>query len=299
MPRSKKLNESKKNIDDEFYTQLIDIEDELKHYKHHFKDKIVYCNCDDPNFSNFFKYFCQNFKKLGLKKIISTCYKKEKGLYGEYRGDKIEIKELKGNGDFRSEECVNFLKQSDIIITNPPFSLFREYVDKIIEHNKKFLIIGNHISVSYYNMFNLIKRDKAWLGVNKTKNIYFKVNETTFIKSKSKKRIINKKMYVYITISWFTNLSHNKKIKELSLHMYYKGNESYYPKYDNYDAINVNRVNEIPKDYKGMMGVPITLMNKYNPRQFEIIKIERHFNIKDKAIFSRLIIRNKNPVVSK
>lgn len=286
--QNRNLHKAKDNKKDEFYTQLSDIERELKYYKHHFKDKVVYCNCDDPRVSNFFHYFSYNFEKLGLKKLITTCYKSqsmdlfsqndsEQAIYLEYTGDKngnfvpdpeeIGIKPLKGDGDFRSKESINLLKQADIIVTNPPFSLFREYVAQLIEHDKKFLIVGHQNAVSYKEIFKLIKENKMWLGYG------FKGGAGHFI---------NKHYEDYATASdhqegmirvsgvhWFTNLDINKRHEDLILYKNYTPDE--YSTYENFNAINVNKTKDIPVDYDGFMGVPITFLDKYNPDQFEII----------------------------
>jgi len=286
--QNKNLTQAKKNKKDEFYTQLSDIERELKHYKNHFKGKVVYCNCDDPRISNFFHYFSYNFEKLGLKKLITTCYKNqdmdlfsqnesEEAIYMEYEGDKngnnvpdieeIGIKPLKGDGDFRSEESIELLKQADIVITNPPFSLFREYVSQLIEYDKKFIIVGHQNAITYKEIFKLIKENKLWLGYG------FKGGAAHFI---------NKHYEDYATagdhvdgmirvsgVVWFTNLDINKRHEDLILYKQYTKNE--YMRYENYDAINVNKTKDIPVDYNGYMGVPITFLNKYNPEQFEII----------------------------
>jgi hypothetical protein len=272
--KTKNLHKAKKQKNDEFYTQLQDIENELKHYKKHFKNKVVYCNCDDPRVSNFFHYFSYNFEKLGLKKLITTCYKSQitdsfskknsdKAIYLEYTGDKnsnnvpdsyeIEIHHLKGDGDFRSEESIELLKQADIIVTNPPFSLFREYVAQLVEYNKKFLIIGHQNAITYKEIFPLIKDNKIWLGYNFVKS-FIKPDNT---------------VQNFGNICWFTNLQHNKRNEDLILYKKYDAKE--YSKYDNYDAINVDKIKDIPMDYKGVMGVPITFIYKYNPDQFEIL----------------------------
>lgn len=262
--KNNNLHNAKKLKNDEFYTLLTDIEKELKHYKEHFRNKVVYCNCDDPIESNFFNYFSLNFEHLGLKKLISTGYKENgKGVVYVYEGDKngnrmpdleeIEVKELQGNGDFRSQECIEFLKESDIVVTNPPFSLFREYVAQLIEYGKQFLIIGNQNAITYKEIFPLIKDNKLWLGVNSVKE---------FIQP-------NGEIKKFGNISWFTNLVHKKRNYPLDLYMKYSN--EYYKKYDNYDAIEVSKVCEIPMDYEGVMGVPITFLDKYNPNQFEII----------------------------
>jgi len=286
----RKANVEKNN---EFYTQLSDIEKELKHYKKHFKEKVVYCNCDDPRVSNFFHFFSYNFEKLGLKKLITTCYKNqdmdlfsqhksEKAIYLEYNGDingnlvpdpkEIGIKKLKGNGDFRSSESIELLKQADIVVTNPPFSLFREYVAQLIEYDKKFVIIGNQNAFSYREIFKLIKENKLWAGVDNGGTKWFEVPDDYDITTETRKKVENGKKYFSMgSIFWFTNLDISKRHEDIILYKTYYGNESEYPKYDYYDAINVDRVADIPMDYEGYMGVPVTFLDKYNPEQFEII----------------------------
>ena len=293
---NKNLHAAKRGKNDEFYTQLSDIEKELRHYKEHFKSKTVFCNCDDPRISNFFHYFSHNFEHLGLKRLITTCYKssqmelfskhdEENAIYLEYEGDKnrnkvpdteeIGIKYLKGDGDFRSEECIELLKQSDIVVTNPPFSLFRQYLAQLIEYEKKFLIIGNLNGVAYKEVFPLLKDNKVWLGPS----IYsggreFEVPEHFVDMEKFTGEIRNGKYYQSVMgVRWYTNLPHKKRNEELILFRKYKSNEKDYPKYDNYDAIEVSKVKTIPKDYDGVMGVPISFLDKYNPKQFEILGI--------------------------
>jgi hypothetical protein len=286
--RNSNLHSAKTGKKDEFYTQLSDIEKELKNYKTHFKDKVVFCNCDDPRISNFFHYFSFNFEKLGLKKLITTCYKSqtadlfsmnesEQAIYLEYTGDKngdcvpnpeeIGIVHLKGDGDFRSKECVELLKQSDIIVTNPPFSLFREYVAQLIEHNKKFIIVGHQNAITYKEIFPLIKDNKIWLGFG------FKGGAAHFINQHYEDYATatdRKEGMIRVSgVVWYTNLDISKRHEDLILFKKYSPEE--YPKYDNYDAIEVSKSNEIPIDYSGVMGVPITFMNKYNPEQFEIV----------------------------
>lgn len=285
---NKNLHQAKNNKKDEFYTQLADIEKELRHYKEHFKNKVVLCNCDDPRVSNFFHYFSYNFEQLGLKKLITTCYKSqnadlfsennsEKAIYLEYKGDKngnsvpdpeeIGIKHLKGDGDFRSKECIALLKQADIVVTNPPFSLFREYVAQLIEHNKKFVIVGHQNAITYKEIFKLIKNNKIWLGygfsggaahfINRHYDDYATAGD-------------HKEGMIRVSgVTWFTNLDISKRHEDLILYKTY--NKKEYPKYENYNAINVDKTKDIPMDYKGAMGVPITFMDKYNPDQFEII----------------------------
>lgn len=286
---NKNLHTAKDSKKDEFYTQLADIERELKHYKKHFKNKVVYCNCDDPRISNFFHYFSYNFEKLGLKKLITTCYKNknmdlfsqndsEQAIYLEYDGDKngnnvpdaeeIGISHLKGNGDFRSKESIELLKQADIVVTNPPFSLFREYVSQLIEYDKKFIIIGSFNAITYKDIFKLIKDDKLWLGQGfKGGNAYFK---TTHAKEFAKGVYDEDSGLVkFRNVTWYTNLDLAKRHENLIL--YKKSSEMDYSRYENYDAINVNKVKDIPMDYSGHMGVPVTFLDKYNPEQFEII----------------------------
>jgi hypothetical protein len=291
------LHSAKRTKNDEFYTQLSDIEKELKNYKHSFKDKVVLCNCDDPRVSNFFHYFSYNFEKLGLKKLITTCYKNqeidlfsrhdsEQAIYLEYEGDKnknnvpdpeeIGIKQFKGDGDFRSKESIALLTQADIVVTNPPFSLFREYVAQLIEYKKQFLIIGNLNAMKYGEIYPYFQSNSIWFGAT-----MFSGGAAFFIGSPDlydPKKMSNPKnayikdgkLYWRVNgVRWFTNLDHNKRHEELVLYATYNPDE--YLNYDNYDAIEVSKVVNIPMDYKGVMGVPISFMDKYNPDQFEII----------------------------
>lgn len=286
------LKSAKKSKKDEFYTQLSDIEKELKHYKSFLKEKVVYCNCDDPRISNFFHYFSYNFEKLGLKKLIATCYKNqnmdlfsqndsEQAIYLEYTGDKnqnnipdpeeIGIKSLKGDGDFRSKETLELLKQADVVVTNPPFSLFREYIAQLIEYDKKFVIIGHQNAISYKEIFKLIKENKLWLGYGFNRNMAHFINphyEDYANDADHKEGMIRVSGVV-----WFTNIEIKKRHEDLILYKTYYGNESEYPRYENYDAINVDKVKDIPLDYAGEIGVPITFIDKYNPDQFEIIAL--------------------------
>lgn len=284
------LSAAKKNKEDEFYTQLSDIENELKHYKEHFKGKVVLCNCDDPRVSNFFHYFSYNFEDFGLKKLIATCYKSqerdlfsqndsEKAIWLEYNGDKngnrtpdvneIGVKEFKGNGDFRSQECIELLKQADIVVTNPPFSLFREYVAQLIEYDKKFLIIGNQNAITYKEIFMLLQSNKIWLGY-KFGDMGFRVPD--YYTPRATRFWIDEEGHKWRSmgnICWFTNMDIPKRHEDLILYKKYSPEE--YPTYENYDAIEVSKVADIPCDYDGVMGVPITFMDKYNPEQFELI----------------------------
>lgn len=273
---NKNLHSAKKKKNDEFYTQLADIEREMKHYKEHFKDKIVFCNCDDPEWSNFWKYFTLNFDFLGLKKLIATHYNENGRSYKlEFvPGDKPSFlpsdthrrTELQGDGDFRSPEAIEILKEADIVVTNPP----REYVAQLIEYDKKFLIIGNVNAITYKEMFPLIKDNKMWLGNGfKAGNAFFKVhNPKDFAKNVYDEAT---GLVKFRNCHWFTNLDHKKRKEELILYQNYYGNEDKYPKYDNYDAINVDKTKDIPVDYEGPMGVPITFLDKFNPEQFNIV----------------------------
>ena len=269
------LHKAKGAKNDEFYTQLTDVAKELMHYKAHFKDKIVLCNCDDPTWSAFWKYFHLNFAELGLKKLISTHYDREEATYKmEYTGGNdndidVGVKTpLEGNGDFRNQECLDLLDESDIVVTNPPFSLFREYVACLMEHNKKFLIIGNKNAITYKEFFPLLKDDEVWIGCTNVKEF---LQPDGSIKK-------------FGNIGWFTNLDVAKRHEKLILWKHYTSDD--YPKYDNYDAINVDKVSEIPCDYDGVMGVPITFLDKYNPEQFEIVSFRKGDDGKD-LVFTR------------
>lgn len=289
---NKDLRTAKNNKKDEFYTQLSDIEKELKHYKEHFKGKVVYCNCDDPRISNFFHYFSYNFEKLGLKKLITTCYKNqemdlfsqndsEQAIYLEYEGDKngnkvpdleeIGIKYLQGDGDFRAQECIDLLKQADIVVTNPPFSLFREYVAQLID--KEFIIIGNLNALTYKEIFQLFKESKIWFGHSiHSGDREFGVPDDYPLKAAGYRVDDEGRKFIRVKgVRWFTNLDYKERHEDLVLYKKYYGNEEEYPKYDNYDAININKTKDIPIDYEGAMGVPITFIDKYNPDQFEIL----------------------------
>lgn len=316
---NKNLHSAKNAKKDEFYTQLPDIEKELRHYKEHFKDKTVLCNCDDPRISNFFHYFSYNFETLGLKRLITTCYKNqdadlfsehksEKAIYLEYYGDKndnkvpdieeIGIKHLEGDGDFRSKECIELLKQADIVVTNPPFSLFREYVAQLIEYDKKFLIIGNQNAITYKEIFKLIKEDKLWLGASiHSGDREFGVPDDYPLNAATHRTDEKGRKFIRVKgVRWFTNIDYEERHEDLILFKKYNPEE--YPKYDNYDAINVDKTKDIPMDYGGAMGVPITFLDKYNPEQFEIIKFrkgddDRDLVINGKSPYFRIIIRNK------
>lgn len=322
------LSAAKRAKNDEFYTQLTDIEKELRHYREHFRGATVLCNCDDPFESNFFKFFVLNFNRLGLKKLIATCY--EGSAVAEYRDGKAkpykavvttvrdttgdggvdmedvrnlfelgenELVELEGDGDFRSEECLALLDEADIVVTNPPFSLFREYVSILMEYEKKFIIIGNKNAITYKEIFPLLKDDSVWLGSESPSEFFTPDGMTKRVNGLTR---------------WFTNLDIKKRHEELILVKKYAGHADEYPKYDNYDAIEVSKVADIPLDYDGVMGVPITFMDKYNPEQFEIVggtangqvpnamKIGhyRTYNnpvIGGRKVYQRILVRSKHP----
>lgn len=342
------LARANREKNDEFYTRLTDIEKELRHYRKHFKGKTILCNCDDPFESNFFKYFVLNFNKLGLKKLIATCYatssisNKELSLSKVLGNDETkegrpykavvtkiydatgdggidmldvaelfkmgenELTELKEDGDFRSEECLELLKEVDIVVTNPPFSLFREYVAILVEYDKKFIIIGNQNAITYKEIFPLLKDNIIWLGNNNPAPKLFYVPTLLEERKNIKKDENGDLVATFGNICWFTNLDIKKRHEDLILIRKY--NEEDYPKYDNYDAIEVSRVKNIPYDYEGIMGVPITFLDKYNPDQFEIIKFRKGDDDKDlvytinggqKCPYFRILIKNKHPEIRK
>ena len=302
------LSNAKRAKNDEFYTQLSDIENELKHYKNHFAGKVVYCNCDDARESNFFRFFQKKFNDYGLKKLVTTSYNEDgHGSLLVYEGDtngngklddnEVKVSELNGNGDFRSEECIELLKESDIVVTNPPFSLFRDYIATLVQYDKKFLVIGNQNAITYKEIFPLIKENKLWTGNNMVKT--FRVPQVT---NKNCEVLPNGEIIAkFGSICWFTNLDIKKRHEEIIL--YKKYNEEEFPKYDNYDAIEVSKVCEIPKDYDGIMGVPITFLYRYNPSQFEIVGqmantsiTETNFGypfVNGKRKYARILIRKK------
>jgi hypothetical protein len=307
---NKNLNAAKTAKKDEFYTQLTDIERELQHYWSHFRDKVVLCNCDDPYESNFFKYFALRFNQLGLKKLICTCYNGSPVQGNElllhfdgfddeptkiaYKVEITEVRDLNGDGavdlsdvryllqndknvlsilktgDFRDPECIELLKQADIVVTNPPFSLFREYIGQLMEFGKKFLIIGSVNAISYKEVFPLIKDNKVWLGYGfNAGNAYFRIpNEDN---PNYAEGVYDDKtgLVKFRNCHWFTNLDHKKRHEEIDLVCHYSIEE--FPTYANYDAIEVSKTSDIPSDYSGIMGVPITFLDKYCPEQFEII----------------------------
>ena len=293
-PLNSSLGAAKTSKQDEFYTQLSDIEKELRHYTKHFKGKTVLCNCDDPRVSNFFHFFSHNFEKLKLKRLITTCYKNqdtdlfsthkgERGVYLEYLGDKdgnrvpdpteIGVHPFKGDGDFRSEECIALLKQADIVVTNPPFSLFREYVQQLVKSEKKFLIIGHMNALHYKEIFTLIKNDMLWLGESiHSGDREFGVPDHYPLLAAGFRIDEEGKKYIRVKgVRWFTNMDNPKRHEELPLYKKYSAAE--YPRYDNLDAIEVSKTGDIPCDYYGLMGVPDAFLDKYNPDQFELIGI--------------------------
>ncbi|MEQ4635821.1 adenine-specific methyltransferase EcoRI family protein [Providencia stuartii] len=316
---NKLLQKAKRSKSDEFYTQYCDIENELQYYTSHFSGKVVYCNCDDPRVSNFFKYFAVNFDNLGLKKLIASCYVEQdvgcfsndvakRGFYYElhkknYKGfslDNISVSSFNGDGDFRSYESIELLKKSDIVVTNPPFSLFREYLEQLINYDKKFLIIANVNSITYKEVFKLIKDNKLWLGIHLGRGVsgfivpeHYELYGTEARIDENGNRIISPNNCL-----WLTNLDTFIRHKDIPLTKKYFGNEVEYPKYDNYDAINVNKTKDIPSDYNGVMGVPITFLHKFNPEQFELIKFRKGMDEKDLSIngkcpYFRILVKNK------
>lgn len=340
---NKNLHMARTAKTDEFYTQLVDIEKELKHYKDKFRGKVVYCNCDDPFESNFFKYFAANFKELGLKKLIATSFSgspitgkqlsllEMEGVKNEKKKEplKIEINEvpdtdkdgaididdvrqllkrdkntvtpLKDGGDFRSDECIKLLKEADIVVTNPPFSLFREYVAQLMKYDKKFLILGDQNATTYKEIFKLIKENKLWLGFDNGGTKWFQVPMDYDIPTESRKKIVNGIKYFSMgRILWFTNLDTTKRHQKLDFYKNYTPEE--YPRYDNYGAIEVSKVSDIPANYDGVMGVPITFLDKYNPDQFEILGVANSARwigyecltiINGKRIYNRFLIKQK------
>ena len=296
MVKNVNLHIAKKEKNDEFYTLYENIEKELPFYKNYLKDKVIYCNCDDYTKSNFVKYFIDNFHTLGLKEIISTGYNKEgKGIYYTYNGVIGESKMLDDNGDFRSLECLGIMLRSDIVITNPPFSLFREYVEMLMKYNKPFIILGNMNAITYKEIYPLIKDNKMWWGVslNAVKCSFivpdFYEGNNVYYENGIKLAKVNNAI-------WFTNLIHDKRNQLLPLTKTY--NPDNYPKYENYNGIDVAKVCDIPIDYKGVMGVPITFLGKYNPKQFDIVGFRKgddgkDLKINDKYPYFRVLIKHK------
>lgn len=286
MAKNKSLGQAKINKEDEFYTQRTDIENELFHYAEHFRGKVIYCNCDDPAESEFWKYFVRNFKAYGIKKLMATHYEPNEKNYaymleltedtnGDGRIDHLDeptVTQIPCNGDFRSAYCIELLKQADIVVTNPPFSLFREYIAQLIEYDKKFIVLGNQNNITYAEIFPLLRDNKLWLGYN-AGDMSFKVpdyyepRKTRYWQDET-----GQKWRSFGNMCWYTNIDTTKRHEAMDLRgNYYYGNESEYPHYDNYDGIEVKRMDAIPCDFEGNMGVPITYMFRYCPEQFEIV----------------------------
>ncbi|MBQ9726840.1 MAG: adenine-specific methyltransferase EcoRI family protein [Kiritimatiellae bacterium] len=321
MPRTDELTQARRGGNDEFYTQLADIEREVVHYRDHFRGKTVLCNCDDPRVSNFFHYFAYQFEALGLKRLITTCYKNqtpnlfsqhdcERAISLVYDGDKngnrvpdpeeIGIHELQGDGDFRSAECIELLMQADIVVTNPPFSLFREYVKQLVDFNKKFLILGNVNALTTRDIFPLVMDNRIWLGASIHSGDrkfwvpdHYPLNASGCGIDEDGRRFIRVK-----GVRWYTNMDYRLRHDEIILFKHYT--PDVYPTYDNFDAIEVSTVADIPCDYDGMMGVPITFLDKYNPDQFEIVgddvslgATKGRFYVNGRRLYSRLVIRRR------
>ena len=301
MKNNANLHKAKSAKNDEFYTQLVDVEKELKHYKDFFKGKKVLCNCNDDKWSAFFKCFSMNFEHLGLKQLVCVSYNKNgNGKKYAYNGDlndnrmvddwEVNVTELNGNGSYSSDECIELLKDCDVVVTNPPFSLFRDFVSLLYQYDKKFLIVGNVNAITYKEIFPRIKENKMWLGVNNGGKTYeVPTNDGT-----KKVEEINRKYYQSCNTFWFTNIPHNKRNQ--SLELFKKYNPAEYPKYDNYDAIECSKIANIPVDYDGVIGVPITFLDKYCPAQFEIVKFRKGNDDKDltingKSPYFRILIR--------
>lgn len=303
---NKNLHAAKTAKNDEFYTQLCDIEKELYHYRDFFRDKVVFCNCDDPEYSNFWKYFQMNFFFLGLKKLISTHYEPGGQSYkmeiiaadlatGQTAFPDYVKTPLEGDGDFRSEECIEILKEADVVVTNPPFSLFREYVAQLMEYDKKFIIIGNINAITYKEFFPLLKDDKVWIGPSiHSGDREFQVPQSYPLNAAGSR--VDEKGNKFIRVKgvrWFTNVDVAVRHTLLDLYMRYHGNEDHFPKYDNYDAINVDKTCEIPEDYDGVMGVPITFLDKYCPEQFEVVGLDRYTVPSEYLVGGRVAINGK------
>lgn len=339
--RNRDFQDAKQAKKDEFYTQLSDIEKELRYYRPHFQDKVVYLNCDDPRVSNFFSYFASNFEELGLKKLVATCYKSsdpnnfsrgdsEQAVWLEYTGNKnkngvpdveeIGVRPLKGDGDFRSEESIELLKQADVVVTNPPFSLFREHISQLIEYDKEFIILGNMNALTYKEIFPLFQNDQVWYGPSiRSGDREFQVPDDYPLDAAGSRIDGEGKKYIRVKgVRWFTNLDFPERHQDLALTKTYCPSE--YPRYANFDAIEVGKTGAIPSDYDGLMGVPITFIDKYNPDQFEILGSSKTLGLKmseiaDKGtyqeggrrfylpngggqyrrLYDRIVVRNKRP----
>lgn len=309
------LDRAKQSRNDEFYTLMPDIERELVHYADQFNGKTVFCNCDNPVTSNFFRYFARNFEALRLRKVIAACIGKpsgdlfapfEPGRFYEYSGTgrrepkPEDVKYFHGDGDFRSGESIALLKQSDIVVTNPPFSLFREFVAQLVEHGKKFLVIGNINAITYKEIFKLIQENKVWMGVNMGRGIsgfavpdHYELYGLETRIGASGERIVSPN-----NCMWLTNLDMPSRHERIPLVRNYLGNEIEYPRFDNCNAINVNRTQNIPGDYDGLMGVPITFLHRFNPDQFKIVRFRKGDDNKDLSIsgkptYFRILIRKQ------
>ena len=314
--KNAKMAEAKKAKADEFYTALKDIESEVSSYVTHFKNKVVFCNCDDPEWSNFWQYFHANFDALGLKRLIATYYTNNGSSAGvltchdeSRRPDgtpQVVKTDLQGDGDFRSQECLDLLDQADIVCTNPPFSLFREFIALLMLKNKKFLVLGNQNAITYKEIFPLIMENRLWLGVDNGGTKWFRVPNNYEIQTESRKKIENGKKYFSMgSIVWFTNLTHKRRNQTIPLWKKHLGNEAEYPIYGNHKAINVNKVEDIPVDWDGAVGVPITFLTKYNPKQFQILGFRKGVDGRDlfyttsdnKNVvpYFRILIQGKTP----
>ncbi|WP_288622948.1 adenine-specific methyltransferase EcoRI family protein [uncultured Streptococcus sp.] len=326
------LHNAKKVKNDEFYTRYKDIAEEMGHYREHFRDKVIYCNCDDPTQSNFWRYFHNNFASLGIKKLIATHFQEDSEpsyalIYeggDDFNMEAGNIETIYGDdeytaGDFRSKDSINYLKEADIVVTNPPFSLFREYISQLMEHQKKFIVIGNKNSVTYKEIFPLIQNNQIWIGARSMNSDFW-----LYVPDDAKYEKLDEdgRKVKHIMACWYTDLDLQKrhdglwhigdKFDQTKAHKYYEGFEKKYPKYDNYNGINVDNVKDIPIDYEGMMGVPITYIDKFNPKEFEILgcsysygdpgepfhKQGESFNVSvnNKNVYKRIFIRNLNPI---
>lgn len=323
MAKNSNLAAAKRAKNDEFYTQLTDIEKELVHYKEQLRGKVIFCNCDDPTWSNFWRYFHLNFAHIGLKKLIATHFDPEKPTYKlEYEGGndtdvEAGVKtELSQNGDFRSPECIELLKECDVVVTNPPFSMFREYVAQLMEYGKKFIIIGNQNAITYKEFFPLLKDNRVWIGQSiHSGDREFEIPDTYEVRTKSLRTEGNRRFIRVPGVRWYTNMDVKYRHEPLILFRRYSDDLSKYPHYDNYDAINVDKVSDIPEDYEGVMGVPITFLDKYCPEQFEIldandyrtsdiVPVKKHGLIKDKdgsiegqPKYARILIKRRGNAV--
>lgn len=312
------LHQAKRNKKDEFYTQLCDIERELQHYAPHFTDKVVYCNCDDPRYSNFVRYFVENFRNLGLRKLICSCMERidhatkdslvdsqsAHGNYWEYTGiqdfppSSAQLIPLAGDGDLRSQECLELLQQADLVVTNPRFSLFREVVSLLTQYEKQYLLIGNINCITYKDIFSLIQQNRAWLGINMGRGISGFIVPSSYDLYGTEVQRNEDGLAIVATNNclWLTNLDHHQRRQRIPLTRSYAETRTAYPQYDNSPAINVNKTCDIPHDYWGMMGVPLTFLHKFNPEQFEIVRFRKGDDGKDLTIqgktpYFRILIR--------